>query len=237
MSTGMAGPRVWITRAQPGAARTADRLAALGLEPVIAPLLAIRPLEQAEPDLEGVDVLAFTSINGVAAFAALTARRDRPVLAVGDATAQAARAAGFVDVRSAAGDLSALADLIAVQASGLVLAPGAETPAGDIAAEVAARRPEGGVMVRTLPVYRAEPVEATPPPRVAAVLVHSPRAGALLAARDAAMVEGAIVACISPAAAAPLVALGLSPVVAAAPHEDALIATLQAALGKRGRRV
>src|SRR5690606_4212312 len=83
MSIGGSGPRVWITRAQPGAARTADRLTALGLEPVIAPLLAIRPLEQPEPDLGGVDVLAFTSPNGVAAFCALTARRDRPVMTVG----------------------------------------------------------------------------------------------------------------------------------------------------------
>lgn len=236
MSIRMSGPRVWITRAQPGADRTADRLAALGFAPVVAPLLEIQAIEQAEPDLEGVDVLAFTSINGVAAFAALTARRDRPVMTVGDATAQAARAAGFVHVRSAAGDLSALADLIAAQASGLVLAPGAETPAGDIAAEVAARRPEG-VAVRTLAVYRAEPVEAATPQDVAAVLVHSPRAGALLAARGEAAVAGAVVACISPAAAAPLIAIGLSPAVAAAPHEDALIATLQAALGKPGRPV
>ena len=38
----LTSPRVWITRAQPGAARTAARLTALGFEPVVAPLLAIR---------------------------------------------------------------------------------------------------------------------------------------------------------------------------------------------------
>ena len=53
--------------------------------------------------------LAFTSVNGVAAFAALTPRRDRPVFAVGDATAQAAHDAGFADVLSASGDLRDLA--------------------------------------------------------------------------------------------------------------------------------
>jgi len=232
----MAGPRVWITRAQPGAARTAERLAALALEPVVAPLLAIQPIEQAEPDLGGVDILAFTSINGVAAFAALTARRDRPVMTVGDATAEAARTAGFVHVRSAAGDLQALADLIAAEASGKVLAPGAEAPAGDISGEVAMRRSEG-MTVHTLPVYRAVATDVAAPADPDAVLIHSPRAGQLLAAFGKAALEHAVVACISPAAAAPLIALGLSPAVAAAPHEDALIATLQAALGKPGRRV
>ncbi|WP_415491802.1 uroporphyrinogen-III synthase, partial [Brevundimonas diminuta] len=42
--------------------------------------------------------------------------RRHPVFAVGDATAEAARAAGFADVRSAAGDIHALARLIAAEA-------------------------------------------------------------------------------------------------------------------------
>ncbi|WP_284222549.1 uroporphyrinogen-III synthase, partial [Brevundimonas denitrificans] len=82
--------RVWVTRAEPGASRTADRLTARGFDPVIAPLLAIRPIPQAPPDLTGIAALAFTSANGVAAFGALTPDRTRPVFTVGDATAQAA---------------------------------------------------------------------------------------------------------------------------------------------------
>ncbi|WP_392354638.1 hypothetical protein V8F63_04600 [Brevundimonas sp. LF-1] len=35
--------RVWVTRAEPGAARTADRLTALGFEPVVVPLLTLAP--------------------------------------------------------------------------------------------------------------------------------------------------------------------------------------------------
>ncbi|PRB40785.1 uroporphyrinogen-III synthase, partial [Brevundimonas sp. MYb33] len=61
--------RVWITRAQPGTARTAARLTALGYEPVVAPLLTIRAMPEAlnaAPDLTTVAALAFTSPNGVA---------------------------------------------------------------------------------------------------------------------------------------------------------------------------
>ena len=84
--------RVWVTRAEPGASRTAARLGALGFEPVVAPLLTIRTLTPVI-DLSGVAALAFTSVNGVTAFAALNADRDKPVFAVGDATAEAAREA------------------------------------------------------------------------------------------------------------------------------------------------
>ena len=64
------------------------------------------------PDYASAAALAITSPNGVEAAAALDAPRDLPVYAVGDATAAAARAAGFHDVRSAAGDGAALARLI-----------------------------------------------------------------------------------------------------------------------------
>ena len=42
----------------------------------------------------GVAALAFTSINGVSAFAELSDRRDLPTFCVGDATADAARELG-----------------------------------------------------------------------------------------------------------------------------------------------
>ena len=133
--TGAAPLRVWITRAEPGASRTAARLRDMGLEPIIASLLAVEPLTPVLPDLATFNALAFTSPNGVAAFAALTPRRDHPVFAVGDATAQAASAVGFPDVRSAQGDLAALARLIAESLSeAAILIPQAETPAGDMTA-------------------------------------------------------------------------------------------------------
>ena len=43
--------RVWITRAKPGAARTAARLRDMGFEPIVAPLLTIENLTPPVPDL------------------------------------------------------------------------------------------------------------------------------------------------------------------------------------------
>lgn len=212
--------RVWVTRAEPGAAATAERLRALGHEPVVLPLLRVRALDAAL-SLEGIAALAFTSANGVAAFIGRESRRDMPVFAVGDATAEAARAAGFSEVASAAGDVEALVDLIAAAAPGPVLHPGARQPAGDLIGGLAAR----GVTGRAVPLY--DTVETPPPsaPAVDAVLAHSPRAAAVLA-RFAAL-AGAPVFCISGAAAAPLRAANFTALaIAPFPNEAALLKLL-----------
>lgn len=183
------------------------------------------------PD-ETPDALVFTSPNGLAAWTAISPDRAAPVLAVGDATARAAQTAGFTAVRSASGDLNALAALIRAD-PGLkgarLLHPGAETPAGDLNALVA-----GHATVRALPVYRAVATGAAPPQAFAAVLIHSPRAGAALAnALSPDQARGRIACAISAAAAAPLSALGLAHIaVAATPDETALLAALTACLGK-----
>jgi uroporphyrinogen-III synthase len=229
--------RVWVTRAEPGAARTAARLRNMRFEPLVAPLLAIENLTPPIPDMAPFGALAFTSINGVTAFAALTRERDRPVFAVGDATAQAARDAGFAEVLSASGDLHALARLIASHLSdGVVLVPQAETPAGDFDAALAAAGARN-VSIQPLIVYRASRTAVAAPTMFDAVLVHSPRAAKILAERGAARLSHAVTACISSAAAAPLVALGLSPAVAQTPDEATLLTILKAALGKRDTAV
>ncbi|MET4684148.1 uroporphyrinogen-III synthase [Brevundimonas faecalis] len=224
--------RVWITRAQPGAARTAERLAALGFQPLIQPLLTIRPLPQAldqAPDPATVAALAFTSPNGVEAFAALTPLwRDRPVFAVGDATAEAARAVGFLDARSAAGDIHALARLIAATPRAgwngeTILAPGAREPAGDLPALLPDR-----IVVR-LPVYAAIETEASAPGDFDAVLLHSPRAARALAAKVAPDVALRLAICISAAAAAPLAPLNFQEIRVADTPDDA---SMLSALGK-----
>jgi len=69
--------RVWITRAQPGANATAQRITALGFEPVVAPALVVKELP-AVVDLAGVGALAFTSVNAVRAFARRSPVRDLP---------------------------------------------------------------------------------------------------------------------------------------------------------------
>ncbi|WAC59497.1 uroporphyrinogen-III synthase [Brevundimonas sp. SL130] len=225
-----AKPRVWVTRAEPGASRTAARLRDMGFEPLVHPLLVVEHLKPALPDLERFAALAFTSPNGVVAFAALTPRRDRPVFAVGKATAQAARQAGFVAVRSADGDLTALARLIAAELSDAVLlAAQAETPAGDLSAALKAADARN-IAVTMLSVYRTTGKRLRPPV-CDAVLIHSPRGGQALASHMAQ--SDMVYACISAAAAAPLIALGLTPAVSEHPDEATLLATLQAALGKR----
>lgn len=224
-------PRVWITRAEPGATRTAERVASLGLEPVKAPVLRIEPVE-AQLDLNGVAGLAFTSANGVRAFAGRSAMRDRPVFAVGDRTAQVARSAGFTDVRSASGALADLAALIPAEAPGPILHPCAREPAGDLAALL------GDGRVRSVAVYRAVETGATAPQDIDAVLIHSPRAARVVASRGApSLADPVRIIAISPAAAPPLIERGLAVVIAASPDEDALLAALTAALGKPRRPV
>lgn len=219
--------RVWVTRAEPGAARTADRLTALGFTPLVVPLLTLAPLPgalDAAPDPAAVAVLALTSPNGVEAFAPLIPRfRDHPVFAVGDATAEAARAAGFVDVRSAAGDIHALARLIAAEAPpGPLLAPGAREPAGDLPTLLPGRP------VQRLPVYAAFETHAPAPATFDAVMLHSPRAARALAADlPRAASSGRIAICISEAAATPLHPFDFAEIrIAAAPDEPAMLSAL-----------
>lgn len=172
--------RVWVTRAEPGAAATAGRLRDLGLDPLTDPVLEVRPLE-ASIDLAGVDALAFTSANAVRAFADRWAERAHPVFAVGEASAAAARLAGFRQVDTADGDVQALARRIAEARPGLVLNPAAAEPAADLVALLAER----GVEARSVALY--ETVDRDPATALARlgeinwVLVHSPKAGRRLA--------------------------------------------------------
>src|SRR5215469_4343250 len=89
---------IWVTRAEPGASATAARVRALGLAPIVQPLLAMRPLADTAIDLADAAALAFTSANAVAALAALSSERTLRVFTVGDTTAAAAQAAGFAHV-------------------------------------------------------------------------------------------------------------------------------------------
>jgi uroporphyrinogen-III synthase len=200
---------IWITRAQPGADATAQRVRTLGHEPLIAPLLTTRRIEGVSVDLEGVAALAFTSANGVRAFAEATTDRRLKVFAVGAATAQAAREAGFRRVLSSDGDVAALSDGIAARRAelkGVVLHPGAAEPAGDLVGSLAVE----GVEVRPLSLYDTAPadlagidIQAVAGAEVA--LVHSPKGAEALAAylREHPQ-PGLRVLCLSRAVMAPL---------------------------------
>lgn len=198
-------PAVWITRAEPGASETAARTAALGFQPRVLPLLETVDLP-VEPGLLAADgPLAFTSANGVRAYARLSPRRAGPVYVVGAATAAAARAAGFADVIEGAGNVEALADRILADApAGEVLHASAREPAGDLVGRLAA----AGRPARRVALYAARDTQPGSHDLEAAlaspfVLVHSPRAGRRLAgllvkARVRPFVLGLSQACLAP---------------------------------------
>lgn len=113
--------RVVLTRAQEDAERSAAALTARGYEVALAPVLEIAPTGPAL-DAAGHDALIVTSAHAFAGWGArLEDERDDalrlPLYAVGGRTAQAARRAGFKDVRIAPeGDAASLVDLIRLTA-------------------------------------------------------------------------------------------------------------------------
>ena len=228
--------RVWITRSSPGAEATASRLAALGHAPLIAPLLAVRPIAGVRLDFNRVGAVAFTSANAVKAFAAKYPQGGRalPVFAVGAATADAARAAGFLETASADGDVAGLAELIIehrASIAGAVLHPSALKPAGDLAGDLAA----AGLEVRTTPIYdTVDPsnlpqpaIEALAAGEVDAVLLHSPRAAGVLARLLPGSAQEMIAYALSEACAGPVRGVDFKRIaVAPEPTEAALLALL-----------
>jgi uroporphyrinogen-III synthase len=109
------GGRVLITRPEPGAARTAKRLQALGFEPVCLPLTEIRPTFAELPAGNDFDAVAFPSVNAVrhAQPGLLRAVVGLPAFAVGQATAEAATKAGFKNPTIGPGYGQGLATLMA----------------------------------------------------------------------------------------------------------------------------
>lgn len=173
---------VLLTRPREDSERLAADLRACGHRVTLAPMLLIRPLGGGAIDVAGAQAILFTSVNGVRTGAARLSRRDRPVFAVGDRTAQAARRAGFADVRSADGDAGDLAALIAKtltpQDGPLLHMAGADV--GDRLADAA--RKAGFGLQREI-VYEAAPAQTLPADAAKAidegdidlVLLYSPR--------------------------------------------------------------
>src|ERR687884_298013 len=107
--------RLLVTRPEPDVTATAQALRARGHDAVVEPMLRIEPLETPIPPGRYQAVVS-TSANGVRALTGrpeLAVLLDLPFLAVGPATAAAARDAGFRRVRMAEGDAAALGRLAA----------------------------------------------------------------------------------------------------------------------------
>ena len=102
--------RVLVLRAEAEAATTAAALAARGHVPLLLPLQEIRTLHGSPPEGRFAGLLV-TSANAVPALKDHPGLKALPVLAVGERTASALRAAGFGDVTTGEGDGAALADV------------------------------------------------------------------------------------------------------------------------------
>jgi uroporphyrinogen-III synthase len=175
--------QVLVTRPEPDASEFAALCRENGLAPVLCPLMKV-VFETAKVDLEGVGALAFTSANGVRAYLANSADKSPPVFAVGEATAQTAAEAGFSEVKTAGGDVEALAGLIGEHRdsfSGEVLHIAGAARAGDLIAALEAQN----IAARRLTLYTMREAEALPPAILSTaagwVALFSPRTAALFA--------------------------------------------------------
>jgi uroporphyrinogen-III synthase len=228
---------VLVTRPEPGATETAGRLTALGFEPLVMPMTRIVPLDP-PPPTNDCDAVAVTSPNALRRAPPRLLRHiaGKPLFAVGEATAAAARDRGFA-VEHADGTAAGLAGLIAhrLQAGSRILYL-AGTVRTDGFEHALARH---GLAVETVEIYDAPEIEhgkrdlaslrAAPP---FAALVYSRRAGDLLAVLAASdLVPGAfddtVFLCISRKAASPLERIAAGRIeVSAEPTEEALLRLL-----------
>ncbi|MBC7159029.1 MAG: uroporphyrinogen-III synthase [Porphyrobacter sp.] len=170
---------VLAIRAQPGCAATVGAGAAAGLAVEPWPLFEIRPLAWPAPPPDAVNALLLGSANALRhGGPALAAYRGKPALCVGEATADAARAAGLDVAAIGSGGLQALLD------TQPRLPPSLLRIAGEEHLPLAS---PPGVAILTRIAYRS--VAAPLPPALAArlsggavVLLHSAAAAQHLAA-------------------------------------------------------
>ena len=207
--------RLLVLRPEPGATATVERARKLGLDALSVPLFEIEPVAWEAPEPAAFDGLLLTSANAVRfGGEGLHALRGLPVHAVGEATAEAARALGFDIASAGESGVDRLLDSIDPDLRLLHLCGAdrheAASPRQAITATV---------------VYRSKPVES---PDLSAAggsvaLLHSPRA----AERFAQLVQqraSIAVAAISPSAAQ-AAGDGWEAVESAnAPTDDALLA-------------
>lgn len=170
-----------VTRPAEDAEKTCAAIEAMGHVAVSAPLFRVVILPHATD--AAFDALLATSAHAPRLLANSIRMQTAalPFFAVGDATAYAARVAGFRDVRSAQGDAAALAALVhSVMPKGARLLYLAGNPRRDTAVQAL----EGTFTLETLEIYETHAVEKLPDAAIAglkaedldAVLHFSPRA-------------------------------------------------------------
>ena len=211
-------------------------MSALGLRPIVAPLLTIQPMPSDLPqDAAAVLITSGNAVDGLPAWA-----RGRPIFAVGDATAASARAAGFAEVYSAGGNAADLAALVQralpAQYGQLLLLTG-KGQGSALASLLRAQKRD--VIVRE--VYEAVAVPRLPAPAAEVLEGDDLRAALLFSAETArqfvqlvttagleASLQNADACAISPAAGMALEALRWRRIrIAARPTQDDMLALLR----------
>lgn len=232
--------RLLVTRPEEDAAPLAQQLRVRGIEVVIEPLLFVEFQDGPAVDLSGVGGLLVTSANGLHAFARRSEDRGLTVYAVGDASARAARALGFTDVESAAGDVEALAGLVTVRyqpARGSLLHVAGSRVAGDLKGRLEA----AGIGYRRAVLYEVRAAKALSPGTTGllesggldGVLFFSPRTArafvTLMEERELDQTTKSMTAfCLSPAVAAVAAALPWDAIeTAARPDQASLVAVVE----------
>ena len=225
---------VLVTRPEPTAAHTAAALIARGHKVWKVPLMRIEPIAAHLSGNWGGVII--TSANAPAAAKTSPALLKLPAFAVGERSAEAARAAGFSEVSSAGGDVSDLVRVLRkTDAKAPLLYLAGEGRAADLVGELAAR----GIAAEMRVVYRAVTapfpdalIAALESGDVQAVLHFSKRSAEnyLAGAVEADIAEPALKVrhyCLSAQVAAPLQAAGAKRIaLAPRPEEAALIELL-----------
>jgi uroporphyrinogen-III synthase len=150
---------VLVTRPREDAQLLTADLERRGVDILLEPLFDIVPIDGTAPDLGDIAGLLFTSANGVRAFAQISKQRKFKVFAVGDATAAAARSAGFSDVDSAGGSVEDLMTLVKdswTPASGALFHAAGRTVSGELAETLGAF----GYEVHRMALYEAKAADA-----------------------------------------------------------------------------
>ena len=177
-----------VLRPEPQASDMVAALAARGIAALAEPMLTIEPADDpaglvraANPDAEALILTSRQTVAILRGAAGLESLVRLPVIAVGAGTAHDARAAGFVDVRSADGNADDLVDLVARTGFHHLVHAGGRDKAGDIAGRLA----ELGVTVTEAELYRAEPRQDLAP-EVATAFAEGRIDGLIVASRRSA---------------------------------------------------
>lgn len=226
--------RMLVTRPEPDASETAAKLTALGIEPVVEPLLHYETLPTSLPDPAGFSAMILSSSNALRALqdrGAIHPYRHLKTYAVGDRTAEAARKLGFVEVESAHGDVQDLVELVAAsQPAGPVFYPAARERAGNLGKALARH----GIMLITTEIYGMAQVASLSAPLRSAIERGEINAALMFSRRTAEAFVGASgeipggrdisMLCVSEQVAAPLLKAHFARVsLADYPSEEAML--------------